>query len=64
MFRDAEDLPSKWEYLSPQQFYNALIRKGWNTPEEHVEAMALLHNRLNEDAWAEILRWETRFGGG
>jgi len=26
--------------------------------------MVLLHNRLNEDAWAEILRWETRFGEG
>lgn len=26
--------------------------------------MVLLHNRLNEDAWAEILRWEIRFGGG
>jgi len=26
--------------------------------------MVLLHNRLNEDAWAEILRWEMRFGGG
>jgi cytochrome c heme-lyase len=56
--------PSKWEYPSPQQFYNALMRKGWNTPEEHAEAMVLLHNRLNEDAWAEILRWEMRFGGG
>jgi len=40
------------------------MRKGWNTPEEHAEAMVLLHNRLNEDAWAEILRWEMRFGGG
>jgi len=59
-----ENLPPKWEYPSPQQFYNALMRKGWNTPEEHAEAMVLLHNRLNEDAWAEILRWETRFGGG
>ncbi|KAF5312761.1 hypothetical protein D9619_003438 [Psilocybe cf. subviscida] len=55
---------AKWEYPSPQQFYNALMRKGWNTPEEHVEAMVLIHNRLNEDAWAELLKWETRFGGG
>ncbi|CAG8536623.1 10868_t:CDS:2 [Diversispora eburnea] len=23
-----------WEYPSPQQFYNALVRKGWETPEE------------------------------
>ncbi|TFK44188.1 cytochrome c and c1 heme-lyase, partial [Crucibulum laeve] len=61
---DGYDALSKWEYPSPQQFYNALVRKGWNTPEEHVEAMVLIHNRLNEDAWTEVLNWETRFGGG
>ncbi|KAF8974267.1 cytochrome c/c1 heme lyase-domain-containing protein, partial [Flammula alnicola] len=22
------------------------------------------HNRLNEDAWAQVLKWEARFGGG
>jgi hypothetical protein len=54
----------KWEYPSPKQFYNALMSKGWNTPEKQVAAMVLLHNRLNEDAWTEIIGWETRFGGG
>ncbi|KIJ46845.1 hypothetical protein M422DRAFT_164830 [Sphaerobolus stellatus SS14] len=55
---------STWVYPSPQQFYNALVRKGWKTPEEHVEAMVLIHNKLNEDAWADILRWEIRYGCG
>jgi cytochrome c heme-lyase len=55
-------LLSKWEYPSPQQFYNALLRKGWNTPEEHVEVMVLIHNKLNEDAWRQVLKWETRIG--
>jgi len=40
------------------------MRKGWNTPEQHVEAMVLIHNKLNEDAWGEVLRWESRYGGG
>ncbi|MCO5590576.1 hypothetical protein L7F22_044547 [Adiantum nelumboides] len=54
----AEDDGSKWEYPSPQQFYNALVRKGWETPEEHVEMMVLCHNFLNERAWNEVLEWE------
>ncbi|KAF8324316.1 cytochrome c/c1 heme-lyase [Cantharellus anzutake] len=48
----------KWEYPSPQQFYNALVRKGWVTPEEHVEMMVEIHNFLNEMAWKEVVKWE------
>jgi len=51
---------SKWEYPSPQQFYNALVRKGWETPEEHVETMVHIHNFLNEEAWEEVKKWEQR----
>lgn len=49
---------SKWEYPSAQQFYNALVRKGWETPEEHVQTMVDIHNFLNEEAWQEIIKWE------
>ncbi|KAH0836677.1 cytochrome c/c1 heme-lyase [Lanmaoa asiatica] len=49
-----------WEYPSPQQFYNALVRKGWETPVEHVETMVEIHNFLNERAWGEVLKWEKR----
>lgn len=49
-----------WEYPSPQQFYNALVRKGWETPEEHVETMVHIHNFLNEQAWIEIVKWEKK----
>jgi len=55
---------SNWEYPSPQQFYNALVRKGWDFPEQHAESMVVLHNRLNEYAWDRVLKWETRFHGG
>lgn len=53
-----------WEYPSPQQFYNALLRKGWNMPEGQIECMVYIHNKLNEDAWNEVLQWESRFHGG
>ncbi|TFY59458.1 hypothetical protein EVG20_g7788 [Dentipellis fragilis] len=52
------DEGSRWEYPSPQQFHNALARKGWETPEEHVETMVQIHNFLNEMAWDEVRRWE------
>lgn len=62
--REASTIPrdesARWEYPSPQQFYNALVRKGWETPEEHVETMVQIHNFLNEQAWQEILKWEQK----
>lgn len=58
----SEEQTEKWEYPSPQQFYNALVRKGWETPEEHVETMVLVHNFLNEQAWLEVLEWEKLAG--
>jgi hypothetical protein len=54
------DGAEKWEYPSSQQFYNALVRKGWETPEEHVQVMVDIHNFLNEQAWQEVLKWEKR----
>ncbi|KAI9828011.1 MAG: holocytochrome c synthase [Thelocarpon impressellum] len=54
-----------WEYPSPQQMYNAMVRKGHtDTPQDAVEAMVEVHNFLNEGAWAEIVEWERRFAGG
>lgn len=57
-----EESPGYWEYPSPQQFYNALVRKGWETPEESVDMMVLIHNFLNERAWQEIVEWEKMAG--
>lgn len=54
----------QWEYPSPQQFYNALVRKGWETPEESVEMMVNIHNWLNEEAWFQVRKWEERHAGG
>lgn len=54
-----------WEYPSPQQMYNALLRKGYSdTDVTAVESMVSVHNFLNEGAWGEILHWESIFGQG
>ncbi|KAF2746402.1 cytochrome c and c1 heme-lyase [Sporormia fimetaria CBS 119925] len=56
---------SLWEYPSPQQMYNAMLRKGYtDTPADAVESMVSIHNFLNEGAWAEIMAWERRFARG
>lgn len=64
---DDTTIPSsstKWVYPSAQQFYNALVRKGWETPEEDVDSMVFIHNHLNEVAWREVLAWEAKRGPG
>lgn len=59
------DSESNWEYPSPQQMYNAMLRKGHtDTPQDAVEAMVAVHNFLNEGAWAEIVGWERTFAKG
>lgn len=59
------DSDSNWEYPSPQQMYNAMLRKGFDdTPEDAIESMVAVHNFLNEGAWHEIEAWEERFSRG
>lgn len=59
------DSDANWEYPSPQQMYNAMLRKGHTeTPAEDVEAMVAVHNFLNEGAWNEIVEWERIFKDG
>ncbi|PHH77842.1 hypothetical protein CDD82_3339 [Ophiocordyceps australis] len=54
-----------WEYPSPQQMYNALLRKGYtDTDITAIPSMVSVHNFLNEGAWAEIVGWEQRFAQG
>lgn len=54
-----------WEYPSPQQMYNALLRKGYHdTDPEHVTSMVSVHNFLNEGAWNQVKVWEGLFSRG
>ncbi|KAL9109943.1 MAG: hypothetical protein Q9227_005466 [Pyrenula ochraceoflavens] len=59
------DSTAMWEYPSPQQMYNAMLRKGYtDTPIDAVESMVAVHNFLNEGAWQEIETWESMFNRG
>ena len=59
------DEGGNWEYPSPQQMYNAMLRKGYtDTPQDAVESMVAVHNFLNEGAWSEIVGWERIFSNG
>jgi cytochrome c heme-lyase len=61
----ADGTNTKWEYPSPQQMYNAMLRKGYtDTPADAVESMVEVHNFLNEGAWEEIVAWEDIFRDG
>ena len=68
--REASTIPKgtgdgNWEYPSPQQMYNAMLRKGYtDTDITAVESMVDVHNFLNEGAWDEIQGWESRFSRG
>ena len=53
----------KWVYPSEQMFFNAMIRKGWKFKDEDLKGedmkhIITIHNKNNEDAWQEILKWE------
>ncbi|GBL49689.1 cytochrome_c_heme_lyase [Candidozyma auris] len=52
-----------WEYPSPQQMLNAMLKKGkgQGVPEDAVESMVEVHNFLNEGAWQQILQWEQKY---
>ncbi|GMH87798.1 hypothetical protein TL16_g10968 [Triparma laevis f. inornata] len=49
----------KWVYPSEQQYYNAVMRKGWKgiSPSEIPEVVRI-HNFVNERGWAEVCSWE------
>jgi len=52
-----------WLYPSEQMFWNAMIRKGWrwkneDPDPEQMHSIIKIHNRNNEEAWQEVLKWE------
>lgn len=52
-----------WTYPSPQQFFNALKRKGKadDVNEDEMDIVVQIHNQMNERTWREVLEWEKRF---
>lgn len=61
--RGTSDDQGLWEYPSPQQMLNAMLRKGKGegVDEEAVTSMVEVHNFLNEGAWIQILEWEDKY---
>ena len=47
-----------WEYPSPQMFFNAMRRKGYQPSEQDMSMVVAIHNAVNERAWSEVLDWE------
>ncbi|GAB1605430.1 cytochrome c-type heme lyase-like [Argonauta hians] len=53
-----------WVYPSQQMFWNAMLRKGWqwradDIKEKDMEYIVRIHNANNEQAWQEVLKWES-----
>ncbi|XP_076850759.1 LOW QUALITY PROTEIN: holocytochrome c-type synthase [Brachyhypopomus gauderio] len=57
-----------WVYPSAQMFWNAMLRKGWRWKDDNLSPNDMtniirIHNRNNEQAWEEILKWEALHAG-
>jgi cytochrome c heme-lyase len=48
-----------WEYPSPQQFYNALLRRNKTAQEDTMDSVVHVHNAVNEDSWKQVVEWES-----
>lgn len=57
-----------WVYPSEQMFWNAMLRKGWRWKDDDLSPddmtnIIKIHNRNNDQAWEEILKWEALHAG-
>jgi cytochrome c heme-lyase len=52
-----------WVFPSPQRFYNALRKKGYDMQgqEADMDSIVKIHNTVNERAWAQVLEWESKY---
>merc|ERR1719213_1332532 len=48
-----------WQYPSEQMFFNAMRRKGYDPNENEMRAVVAIHNTVNENAWEQIVWWES-----
>ncbi|GAB5358067.1 hypothetical protein AAMO2058_000427100 [Amorphochlora amoebiformis] len=48
-----------WTYPSPQQFYNAMKRKGYTPNEADMNQVVAIHNTVNEKTWEKVMEWES-----
>ena len=50
-----------WIYPSEKMFFDAMKRKNYAPQATDMSTIVPIHNAVNEKAWAEIKRWESRF---
>jgi len=48
-----------YQYPSPQQAYNAMVRKGKEPDIYRAEDFVRTHNEMNERGWAQVLNYES-----
>ena len=61
---DADAATGNWVYPSERQFFDAMRRKGFTSPQAaDMRTVVPIHNAVNERAWAEIRRWEGPYTG-
>jgi len=48
-----------YQYPSPQQAYNAMVRKGKEPDVYRAEEFVRTHNEMNERGWAQVLEYES-----
>ena len=49
---------STWTFPSPQRFFNAMTRKGWQPSERDMVSVVSIHNTVNEETWRRVQNWE------
>eukprot|EP00916_Digyalum_oweni_P001843 GHVL01003530.1.p2 GENE.GHVL01003530.1~~GHVL01003530.1.p2 ORF type:complete len:192 (-),score=47.16 GHVL01003530.1:893-1435(-) len=49
---------TNWVFPSPQQFYNAMLRKNKQVDADYMAATVNVHNCVNEETWQNVLEWE------
>jgi len=55
---ESKDDNKTWVFPSPQRFYNALKKKGWDPNEKEMHTVVSIHNTVNEMTWRKVLQYE------
>lgn len=48
-----------WVFPSPQRFYNAMVRKGWQPEESDIPMVVNVHNTVNHHTWDRVMQFES-----
>lgn len=51
-----------WTFPSPQRFYNAMKKKGWDPQEREMPWVVSIHNTVNERCWKKVMAYENFHG--